>query len=278
MLRTRIITAVVLLALLLPTFFWASPIVFALVMGLLASAAMWEWARLAGFRSVAAVGWALLWLASAGGLLAVMHAGVATSSLSLRPILVVAALVWIVLLGFCLPQASLPRGFAVPGVLASLGFVVMSAAWLALLLARESGPGFLLSLLGMAWVADIAAYFGGRAFGRRKLAPRISPGKTWAGVYAALFAELIYALVCSQIPTLSGTLFARVHQTYGTPVMLAGALLFVALSIMGDLFESLLKRHAGVKDSSALLPGHGGVLDRVDALLPLLPIALLFIA
>ena len=278
MLRTRIITAVVLLALLLPTFFWASSTIFALVMGLLASAGMWEWARLAGFKSAAAVGWALLWLASSGGLLALMHASGADPNLSLRPILMVAALVWFVLLVFCLPRAGLPRSFAVPGVLASFGFVVMSAAWLALLLARESGPGFLLSLLGMAWVADIAAYFGGRAFGRRKLAPRISPGKTWAGVYVAMFAELIYAVVCSQLPALSGTLFARVHQTYGTSVMFASALLFVALSVMGDLFESLLKRHARVKDSSALLPGHGGVLDRVDALLPLLPIAVLFIA
>lgn len=278
MLRTRIITAAVLLALLLPTLFWASDTVFAVAMGILASAAMWEWARLAGFKSVAALGWALLWLMSAGALLGVMHASGAGLSLNMRPILIGAALVWMVLLGFCLPKAALPRGFAVPGALAALGLIVMLAAWLALLLARESGPGFLLSLLGMAWVADVAAYFGGRAFGQRKLAPRISPGKTWAGVYAAMFAELIYAAVCSQVPSLSGTLFARIDHSHGMVVMLAGALLFVALSIMGDLFESLLKRHAGVKDSSALLPGHGGVLDRVDALLPLLPIALLFIA
>ncbi|SCC95022.1 Phosphatidate cytidylyltransferase [Thiomonas sp. X19] len=278
MLRTRIITAVVLLALLLPTLFLASLSVFALVMALFSSAAMWEWARLAGFKSMAAVVWAVLWLATAAALLLLMQAGGAGSIANLRPILMAAALAWIALLAFCLPRANLPRFLAVPAVLAVLGFIVMFAAWLALLLARESGPGFLLSLLGIAWVADIAAYFGGRAFGRSKLAPRISPGKTWAGAYAALLAVLVYAWVCSALPGLSGTLLARIDQTYGMPAMLVSAVLLVTLSIMGDLFESLLKRHAGVKDSSGLLPGHGGVLDRVDALLPLLPIALLFMA
>ncbi len=277
MLRTRIITAVVLLALLLPTLFLASLPVFALIMALFSSAGMWEWARLAGFKSIAAVVWAVLWLATASALL-LMQAGVVGSIANLRLILIAAAFAWIALLAFCLPRASLPRFLAVPAVLAVLGFIVMFAAWLALLLARESGPDFLLSLLGIAWVADIAAYFGGRAFGRSKLAPRISPGKTWAGAYAALLAVLVYAWVCSALPGLSGTLPARIDQSDGMPAMLLSAVVLVTLSIMGDLFESLLKRHAGVKDSSGLLPGHGGVLDRVDALLPLLPIALLFIA
>ncbi len=278
MLRTRIITAVVLLALLLPALLLASPSVFALIMAFFSTAGMWEWARLAGFKSGAAAAWALVWLATASSLLLLMQAGAVGSIENLHWILAAAAIVWIALLAFCLPRASLPRFLAVPAALAVLGFIVMFAAWLALLLAHESGPDFLLSLLGIAWVADIAAYFGGRVFGRSKLAPRISPGKTWAGAYAALLAVLVYAVVCSALPGLSGTLPARIDQRYGMLTMLVITVLLVALSIMGDLFESLLKRHAGVKDSSGLLPGHGGVLDRVDALLPLLPIALLFIA
>ncbi len=277
MLRTRIITAAALLAVLLPSLFFASAFVFAGVAGAFGCAGMWEWARLAGQKPVAALGWAALWLIVAAGTLSRMTLG-SGSHLGLDGAFVAAALVWAVLLLSSLPRAALPKPLAVPHILAVLGFVVMFAAWLALLRARQAGAGFLLSVLLVAWVADVAAYFGGRAFGRRKLAPRISPGKTWAGVYAALLAVLAYGLLCSLVPALSDTLLARIDRMFGMAAMLGCAALFLALSIMGDLFESLLKRHAGVKDSSALLPGHGGVLDRVDALLPLLPVAILFLA
>jgi phosphatidate cytidylyltransferase len=130
-------------------------------------------------------------------------------------------------------------------------------------------PGHLLLVLGLAWIADTAAYFAGNAFGRRQIAPSISPGKTWEGVAGAVGACLIYAIICA-LP--GAPLGQYVHgATWAT--YLAGAALLCGVSIVGDLFESALKRRAGAKDSGALLPGHGGVLDRIDSVMPTLPIA-----
>ena len=276
MLRTRVITALVLLAVLLPALFWAPAIVFAAIAGLLACAAMWEWARLAGHKPLACLVWAALWLGAAAALLL----GSFSANLPSRDLtgaLGISALAWAALLAASLPRAALPRALSAPPVLAALGFVVMFAAWLGLMQARGLGAGFLLSVLLVAWVADVAAYFGGRAFGGAKLAPRISPGKTWAGVWSAAVAVVAYAVACTLWPALSNTLFARIGHRWGLPILLVCSLALLALTVMGDLFESLLKRHAGVKDSSGLLPGHGGVLDRIDALLPLLPIAILLL-
>ena len=277
MLRTRVITALILLAILLPTLFLAPAAVFAAVAGLFACAAMWEWARLAGHKPLACLLWAALWLVTAAALLF----GASLTSLSsslLTGALTLSAFAWAALLASSLPRAALPRALSAPPVLSALGFVVMFAAWLALMRARHFGAGFLLSILLVAWVADVAAYFGGRAFGGAKLAPHISPGKTWAGVWSAAVAVVLYAVVCTLWPVLSDSLFSRSGHHWGLPILVVCALALLALTVMGDLFESLLKRHAGVKDSSGLLPGHGGVLDRIDALLPLLPIALLLIA
>jgi phosphatidate cytidylyltransferase len=135
---------------------------------------------------------------------------------------------------------------------------------------RNAGPWILLMFMAVAWIADIAAYFTGRAFGRRKLAPRVSPGKTWEGVMGAFAATTLYALV------LRAVLHVELH-----PALLAALAVVVfvwvltAASIVGDLLESALKRQAGLKDSGTLLPGHGGVLDRIDALTSVLPIAAL---
>jgi phosphatidate cytidylyltransferase len=155
-----------------------------------------------------------------------------------------------------------------------LGLTLLPATWFALLYLHQLGIVMLFSTLAIVWVADIAAYFAGRRFGNRKLAPRISPGKTWAGVGGAVLGVLMAGaavhLVSPRAPVLSNALFDE-------SLLLALALLvvLVAMSIVGDLFESLLKRQAGRKDSSRLLPGHGGVLDRIDALLPVLPMAVL---
>jgi phosphatidate cytidylyltransferase len=132
----------------------------------------------------------------------------------------------------------------------------------------------LFSVLVIVWLADTAAYFAGRAFGKRKLAPHISPGKTWAGVVGAILAVVVAAVVAQRIAPHVGLLSNRLLEALGIggAALLAG---LVLLSVVGDLFESLLKRQAGVKDSSHLLPGHGGVYDRVDALLPTLPLAAL---
>jgi phosphatidate cytidylyltransferase len=172
---------------------------------------------------------------------------------------------WVVLV-----PAWLARGWRVRGplALAAAGWIALVPTWLAL--ARlQADPAQLLQLLGIVWLADTAAYAAGRAWGRHKLAPRVSPGKTWEGVAGAAVAVAVYYGVLSAMeparPWASGW---------------AGMLIFAgvtAMSIVGDLFESLMKRQAGVKDSGALLPGHGGVLDRIDGLLAALPLAALLL-
>jgi phosphatidate cytidylyltransferase len=164
----------------------------------------------------------------------------------------------------------------------SIGFVGLWAAWLALSHARLVGLNFLFSVFFLVWVADIAAYFGGRRFGRRKLAPSISPGKSWEGVWSGMAAVLAVALLWHgwldpRVAAAGGpSLFGNLLQAAG----LAGAalllLVLAGMSVVGDLIESLVKRAAGRKDSSRLLPGHGGVLDRIDALLPVFPVSLAF--
>ena len=123
--------------------------------------------------------------------------------------------------------------------------------------------------MAIVWIADTAAYFAGRRFGRHKLAPQISPGKTWEGAYGAMFAVVAYALLL--LPLASSAQSAPAVDAASVTLWVLFAIALTALSIVGDLHESLLKRRAGVKDSGALLPGHGGVLDRTDALLAAMP-------
>jgi phosphatidate cytidylyltransferase len=148
--------------------------------------------------------------------------------------------------------------------------------------ARGIGINFILSVFCLVWVADIAAYFGGRTFGRRKLAPTISPGKTWEGVYSGVAAVFVLALAWSQaeasLGPLSASLFVQLRDSLGMVGGLSALALLAGMSVVGDLVESLVKRAAGAKDSSNLLPGHGGVLDRVDALLPVFPLSIALIS
>jgi phosphatidate cytidylyltransferase len=159
-----------------------------------------------------------------------------------------------------------------------IGCAALWAAWLALSVAKATGVNFLLSVFCLVWAADIAAYFGGRAFGKRKLAPSISPGKSWAGVFSGtagvLALSLVWMAIDQHVAVDSPSLYTQLQGTWGWVGMLVCLLVLAAMSVVGDLFESLVKRAAGAKDSSQLLPGHGGVLDRVDALLPVFPIAL----
>ena len=272
MLKQRVITAVVLLALLLPALFAASPWPFALLTLLLIGAAGWEWGRLnqAGGASIA-MG-VLLALACADALWFGWAAR--APAWAWWPV----AALWIVGGAFALRGG--PAGWPhIPVVLRwVLGLLLLWAAWLAIANARSIGINFILSVFCLVWVADIAAYFGGRAFGRRKLAPTISPGKSWEGVWSGMAGVILLAFVWRWIdatqPVDSPSLFSRIDARFGWPGLLAGAVLLAAMSVVGDLFESLVKRSAGAKDSSGLLPGHGGVLDRVDALLPVFPIAM----
>jgi phosphatidate cytidylyltransferase len=158
-------------------------------------------------------------------------------------------------------------------VLAIVGWLVLIATWVAVVALQTRSPGLLLAMMAIVWIADTAAYFAGRRFGRRKLAPSISPGKTWEGVYGALAAVAIYALLLLPLAAAAG--YTRPLDGIAAAIWVALALLLTGLSIIGDLFESQLKRQRGVKDSGAILPGHGGVLDRIDALTAAMPPAAL---
>jgi phosphatidate cytidylyltransferase len=159
--------------------------------------------------------------------------------------------------------------------LALSGLLVLVTAWLALVQLREIAALLVLWLLSVVWVADTAAYFCGKKFGKHKLAPKISPGKTLEGVYGAFFAVSVYAIAIIAVSgNHSVSAFGKVVPAY---LLLAVHWLITGLSIVGDLFESLLKRQAGVKDSGTALPGHGGILDRIDGLISSLPVMAFFI-
>ncbi|WP_439518723.1 phosphatidate cytidylyltransferase [Hydrogenophaga sp.] len=271
MLKQRVITALLLLAVLLPALFYPSIEPFAGLTLLLIVAGSWEWARLNGCgpRASLAIG------AGMGGLMALFWLG-GGLAMSLRPLWLLVGALWVLL-----AVAMLARGVAGwsawPGFLRLWGgLFLMACAWLALVQARMVGLGFLLSVLLLVWMADIAAYFGGKSFGRRKLAPAISPGKSWEGAISGLVGVMLLAGVWLWVDGQGESLYARLWAL--GPVLAVLSLVFLsAMSVVGDLVESLVKRSAGVKDSSALLPGHGGVLDRVDALLPVLPLAMMLI-
>ena len=274
MLLTRVVTAVVLLALLLPALFASSPWPFALLTLALIAAAAWEWARLQAVAVVAALGPAVL-LAAAGAW------AVYTGSLGRMPALWWwgATLLWV--FGGALVLHGGPAAWPKwpPPLRLLLGLLALWVGWLSLAQARALSINFVLSALCIVWVADIGAYFAGRAFGRRKLAPSISPGKTWEGVVGGMVGVVALALGwlagIDPRPGVDGpSLFSHLQHRFGWTGLVVLSLGLAGLSVVGDLFESLVKRAAGVKDSSQLLPGHGGVLDRIDALLPVLPAAM----
>jgi len=273
MLRQRIITALLLVALLLAALTAESRWPFALMTLALIAAAGWEWARLnqAGDGLALAMGAALA-VAGAAALAGGWESHAPAAVWWLASALWVGA-AWVALRGGPTSWPRLPRGARW-----LLGLVVLWAAWLAIAHARTIGINFLLSALCLVWMADVAAYFGGRALGRRKLAPSISPGKSWEGVWSGMAGVLLLSALWIWIDgrfAVDGpSLYTRLLQAYGTLGMAAALLALCGLSVVGDLVESLVKRAAGAKDSSRLLPGHGGVLDRVDALLPVVPAAL----
>ncbi len=280
MLKQRVITALVLLLILLPALFYPTPEPFALLALMLIAAAAWEWGRLNSCSQTVSL---------LGALTCVLLCGLTWRlgflNRSVPMVWSVAGGLW-VLLGGWLLRKGVPVWSSVPaGLRWSVGLGALWATWLAVAQARVIGINFLLSVLVLVWMADIAAYFAGKAFGGRfsrgKLAPSISPGKSWEGVWGGMAGVVLLALAwrwADQAWQLSvPSLYSRLGS-HGVWFLLLAVVFLATMSVVGDLVESLIKRSAGVKDSSGLLPGHGGVLDRVDALLPTLPLAMMLIS
>lgn len=265
MLLTRILTAAVLLPLFvgglffLPGFWWGIGLLPLMIAG------AWEWATLAGFRTSGRWSFCALILATTAMLI------LAEDNLPLygieQMIFAGSAVFWLIV-----APSWLKRGWQIRSsiVFMATGWLLLVPTWLALL-RLQAQPWVLLSILGVVWVADSAAYFAGHQWGRRKLAPSISPGKTWEGAAGAAVAVALYYAVVWYFG------FEPAAPGQGLTAALLVAMLF-PLSIIGDLFESWIKRQAGVKDSGRLLPGHGGVLDRIDALTSTLPLAALVVS
>jgi len=272
MLRERVITALVLLALLIPAVMAKSPLPFALLTIVLIAAAGWEWGRLCGLAAWAAIASGVV-LGLACVAIAPLGSGIGGVAVPAEAWGGVTAL-WV--LGGALALRAGPDGFRkVHAALRFvLGWIFIFAAWAALMASWERGLAYLATVCALVWAADIFAYFGGRALGKRKLAPTISPGKSWEGAWSGLAAVLLLAILVVAAWPERTNLFALLQARSGWTGLVAACAGLVALAIVGDLCESLAKRAAGAKDSSRLLPGHGGVLDRIDALLPVFPAAL----
>lgn len=262
MLKTRILTSLALAAGFLAALFLLPDVYWALLMLAFITIAFWEWGGMSGmgkpwrhvYTSLAMLCGVIVVLADDIGLLTLQPQVMFYSILAATLFWLLAAPLWL-MFRFNIRQ---------PVILAFIGFVVLFPTWLALVSMRGISPWLLLMVMAAVWIADSAAYFSGKRFGKHKLAPQISPGKTWEGVLGAWLAVTVYGLI----------LCYSLSLTYWVIVGLFG---ITVLSIMGDLLESLVKRQAGVKDSGSLLPGHGGVLDRVDGLTSSLPLVMFFI-
>lgn len=268
MLKTRIITALILAPIAIGGIFFLPPLGFALFTGVIISIGAWEWANMSGISGQGGrVAYGALVAAVLYGLINVPAVEVLWLSL-----------VWWFLC-FMLVR-SYPKGSEKWGGVparAIMGLFVLVPAWVGLNHLRTGGLSFgsidnnlllILYVFCVVWVADIGAYFAGRAFGKAKLAPRVSPGKSWAGVWGGLAAVGVFAAVASMLASASGS---------DTLLLVVASLITGLVSVLGDLLESMLKRFRGIKDSSQLLPGHGGIMDRIDSLTAAIPVFALII-
>lgn len=268
MLKTRVLTALVLVPAVLAALFLLAPMAWALVLLAVIAWIAHEWSRLAGFPPPLHL--AFLTATIFVSLALLLFPDRAVAATYSRALLALAAVFWIVVAPLWVMNRW-PTRLRSP--MAILGVVVLVATWVALVELRAHSPWLVLAAMAVVWIADTAAYFSGRAFGRHKLAPQVSPGKTWEGVYGAWVAVALYG--CVLVPFAAAASFRPAVDAVSIAAFVVFLVLLAAVSVVGDLFESLMKRNAGVKDSGNALPGHGGILDRTDALLAAMPIAAL---
>ena len=266
MLITRILTAVVLLAAFVAALDLLEPTQFAMLVAVIVALGAFEWGKLSHLRPEAAAIYAGAITLFYGTVLWMLYP-IGARQGALSAVFAAAALLWIAVLPAWL-RVGLDKRRRWLFLVA--GFALLLPAALAMVVLERTQ---LLLTLGLVWISDSAAFFTGRALGRHKLAPEISPAKTWEGVAGAALATAGYAIICAVlVPQLGERVRGAVWAAY-----LAGAELLLLASVLGDLFESALKRQASVKDSGSLLPGHGGVLDRIDSATAVLPIAALLL-
>jgi phosphatidate cytidylyltransferase len=268
-LQARIVTALLLVTGLLAALFWLPALGWKFFVAGLAGLAAWEWSGLSGFPRAARAAYAVIVAAATASLAMIAFPSQVAASAQPQVGLIgfgylLALGFWLLLVPVWLLQKWRLEGWPASGL---VGAIVLVPAALAMVHLRESSPLLLLAAMATVWIADIAAYFVGRRFGRRKLAPSVSPGKTWEGALGAAVAVVCYGMLVSAGFGQSGVRGVGGHLLFALLLLLV-----TAVSIIGDLFESLMKRQAGVKDSGSLLPGHGGVLDRIDSLTSTLPL------
>jgi len=264
MLKQRVITATILAILLLAALFQLPASGWSVLVGVVVLQGAWEWSKLAKMRGLQTAVYMGTMLLSFVAVLWI-YANLLPQQISVLQICIygLSAVFWVMIVPAWFKFGWKPQNL---WLLGATGWIVLLPTGMAMLDLRAEiqQPWWLLGVMGMVWMADISAYFAGRKFGKHKLAPGISPGKTWEGVAGALLGVLVYVILVM--------LASDVTQRYS---LLLFAIVGVAFSVMGDLFESAIKRQAGVKDSGTLLPGHGGLLDRIDALTSTLPLAAL---
>ncbi|HUP98292.1 MAG TPA: phosphatidate cytidylyltransferase, partial [Usitatibacter sp.] len=249
MLRTRVITALVLLPVVLGMLFLAPPTVWSLFALAIALIACWEWSRMcnltargrAAYLAASVAIGAFLWLMYLrlvpGNFVAAAMTG-----------FIIATAFWVLGATYWLANRLRPS----PSMCAVAGWIVAWPTWLALVVLRDTSPWLLLALAALVWVADIAAYFAGKRFGKHKLAPAVSPGKTWEGVAGGMAGVVVYGAVLAWVANTRATPLTQIFDNGAAPVAIAAMLLLAAVSVVGDLFESWMKRGAGLKDSSGL--------------------------
>jgi len=267
MLKQRILTALVLVPLVVLSILYAPLIGVAILFAVLLMQGAWEWSRLSGVSNIVV---RILYI-SVLVLVMIYLWSFAGDSLSMLLFGFVALAAWLLAFTWVL-RPELGKDSKIFFVMIKLlaGLVMLLIAWYALVSIHstaDNGPMWALYALALTWVADSGAYFAGKSFGKNKLAPKVSPGKTWEGVAGAVIMVLIYTWLMS-------FLLGVTEQKLWLLLLISFVL--VPFSVVGDLFESLMKRQSGIKDSGTLLPGHGGVMDRVDALIAVLPLFMLF--